>query len=112
MKTGLETISALLRGVQTTCVMMYICCVDKMIKKKLMRQSEGFGNKTVEQKQSSVFISKRRTREGKALPPVISVTQHYGVFTPEQDKDKTRTNQMLNLCIPMMPFTPGPTCLV
>ena len=33
----------------------------------------------------------------------------YGVFTPEQDTDKTTTRQMLNLCIPMMPFTPGPT---
>ena len=31
------------------------------------------------------------------------------VFTPEQDNDKTTTTQMLNLCIPMMPFTPGPT---
>ena len=29
----------------------------------------------------------------------------YGVFTPEQDNDKTTTRQMLNLCIPMMPFT-------
>ena len=29
-----------------------------------------------------------------------------GVFTPEQDNDKT-TRQMLNLCIPMMPFTPS-----
>ena len=27
-----------------------------------------------------------------------------------QDNDKTTTRQMLNLCIPMMPFTP--TCLV
>ena len=36
----------------------------------------------------------------------------YGVFTPEQDNDKTTTRQMLNLCIPMMPFTPGPTNLV
>ena len=35
-----------------------------------------------------------------------------GVFTPERDNDKTTTRQMLNLCIPMMPFTPGPTCLV
>ena len=35
-----------------------------------------------------------------------------GVFTPEQDTDKTTTRQMLNLCIPMMPFTPGWTCLV
>ena len=35
-----------------------------------------------------------------------------GVFTPEQDNDKTTTRQMLNLCIPMMPFTPGPLCLV
>ena len=33
-----------------------------------------------------------------------------GVFTPEQDKTKTR--QMLNLLIPMMAFTSGPTCLV
>ena len=32
-----------------------------------------------------------------------------GVFTPEQDNDKTTTRQMLNLCIPMTPFTPGPT---
>ena len=32
----------------------------------------------------------------------------YGVFTPEQD-NKTTTRQMLNLCIPMMPFTPGPS---
>ena len=29
----------------------------------------------------------------------------YGVFTPEQDNDKTR--QMLNLCIPMMSDKPG-----
>ena len=29
----------------------------------------------------------------------------YGVFTPEQDNDKTTTRQMLNLCIPMMTFT-------
>ena len=36
----------------------------------------------------------------------------YGVFTPEQDNDKTTTRQMLNLCIHMMPFTPGPTNLV
>ena len=36
----------------------------------------------------------------------------YGVFTPEQDSNKTTTRQMLNLCIPMMPFTPGPTNLV
>ena len=43
-------------------------------------------------------------------PACYEVTN--GVFTPEQDKDKTRTRQMLNLCIPMMPFTPGPTCLV
>ena len=28
-----------------------------------------------------------------------------GVFTPEQDNDKT-TRQMLNLCIPIMSFTP------
>ena len=40
-----------------------------------------------------------------------------GVFTPEQDNDKTMTrqrqdndNKMLNLCIPMMPFTPGLSC--
>ena len=32
--------------------------------------------------------------------------QSYGVFTPEQDNDKTMARQMLNLCIPMMPFTP------
>ena len=25
-----------------------------------------------------------------------------GVFTPEQDNDKTTTRQMLNLCIPVM----------
>ena len=39
----------------------------------------------------------------------------YGVFTPEQYNNKTTTRQMLNLCMPMMPFTPGPTfniCLV
>ena len=30
-----------------------------------------------------------------------------GVFTPEQDNDKTTTRQMLNLCISIMPFTPG-----
>ena len=30
----------------------------------------------------------------------------YGVFTPEQDNDKTTTRQKLKLCIPMMPFTP------
>ena len=34
-----------------------------------------------------------------------------GVFTPKQDNDKT-TRQMLNLCIPMMPFTPGLSDLV
>ena len=28
----------------------------------------------------------------------------YGVFTPEEDNNKTTTRQMLNLCIPMMPF--------
>ena len=33
------------------------------------------------------------------------------VFTPEQDNDKT-TRQMSNLCIPMMPFTPGLSDLV
>ena len=27
-------------------------------------------------------------------------------------QSKTTTRQMLNLCIPMMPFTPGPACLV
>ena len=27
----------------------------------------------------------------------------YGVFTQEQDNDKTTTSRMLNLCIPMMP---------
>ena len=32
-----------------------------------------------------------------------------GVFTPEQDNDKTTTRQMLNLCIPMKPFN---ICLV
>ena len=32
-----------------------------------------------------------------------------GAFTPEQDNDKTTTRQMLNLCISIMPFTPGPT---
>ena len=31
---------------------------------------------------------------------------HNGVFTPEQDNDKT-TRQKLNLCIPMMSFTPA-----
>ena len=35
----------------------------------------------------------------------------YGVFTPEQDNDKT-TRQMLNLCIPIMPFTPDMPDLV
>ena len=30
-----------------------------------------------------------------------------GVSTPEQDNDKTTIRQMLNLCISMMPFTPG-----
>ena len=35
-----------------------------------------------------------------------------GVFTPEQDNDNTTTRQMLNLCIPMMPFTPGLSDLV
>ena len=35
------------------------------------------------------------------------IQQEYinGVFTPEQDNDKT-TRQMINLCIPMIPFTP------
>ena len=33
-----------------------------------------------------------------------------GAFTPEQDNDKTTTRQMLNLCISIMPFTPGPAC--
>ena len=33
-------------------------------------------------------------------------TQTNGVFTPEQDNDKTTTRQMLNLCISIMPFTP------
>ena len=40
---------------------------------------------------------------------VLEVKRAYGVFTPEQD-DKTTTRQMLNLCIPMMPFTPGLSC--
>ena len=35
-----------------------------------------------------------------------------GGFTPEQDHDKTTTRQMLNLCIPMIPFTPGLSDLV
>ena len=30
-----------------------------------------------------------------------------GAFTPEQDNDKTTTRQKLNLCISIMPFTPG-----
>ena len=38
--------------------------------------------------------------------------QCYGVFTPEQDNDKTTTRQMLNLCIPMMSFTPDMSDLV
>ena len=29
--------------------------------------------------------------------------------TRQQDKDKTTTRQMLSLCSPIMPFTPGPT---
>ena len=36
----------------------------------------------------------------------------HGVFTPEQDTDKTTTRQMLNLCIPMTPFTPDMSELV
>ena len=40
------------------------------------------------------------------------LTIYNGVFTPEQDNDKTTTRQMLNLCIAMKPFTPGPACLV
>ena len=42
----------------------------------------------------------------------VGTVATYGVFTPEQDNDKTTTRQKLNLCIPMMPFTPGPTWLV
>ena len=45
------------------------------------------------------------------LLPEIEILHHSfvklpsnGVFTPEQD-DKTPTRQMLNMCIPMMPFT-------
>ena len=51
---------------------------------------------------------------GKKTPSVVSYRKRpcNGVFTPEQDNDKTTTRQMLNLCIPMMPFSPGPTCLV
>ena len=36
----------------------------------------------------------------------------YAVFTSDQDNDKTTTRQILNLCIPMMPFTPGPATTV
>ena len=36
----------------------------------------------------------------------------YGAFTPEQDNDKTTTRQKLNLCISIMPFTPGLSDLV
>ena len=36
----------------------------------------------------------------------IHVKHSNGAFTPEQDNDKT-TRQKLNLCIPIMPFTPG-----
>ena len=36
----------------------------------------------------------------------------YGAFTPEQDNDKTTTRQLLNLCIPMIPFTPDMSDLV
>ena len=35
-----------------------------------------------------------------------------GVFTPEQNNDKTTTRQKLNLWIPMMPFTPDMSDLV
>ena len=38
----------------------------------------------------------------------VSVSPSLMVFSHQS---KT-TRQMLNLCIPMMPFTPGPTCLV
>ena len=31
-------------------------------------------------------------------------TYTHGVFTPEQDNDKTTTRQMLNLCIPIIPL--------
>ena len=37
---------------------------------------------------------------------------NYGAFTPEQDNDKTTTRQKLNLCISIMPFTPGLSDLV
>ena len=36
----------------------------------------------------------------------------YGAFTPEQDNDKTTTRQKMNLCISIMPFTPGLSDLV
>ena len=44
--------------------------------------------------------------------PAVSLQSTNGAFTPEQDNDKTTTRQKLNLCISIMPFTPGPTNLV
>ena len=42
------------------------------------------------------------------MSPIIWLHVPYGVFTPEQDTDKTTARQMLNLCIPIMSFTAGP----
>ena len=64
--------------------------------------------KTKKYTHKHVIACSRRSQ----LQPYLTCTSAYtcrhrphGVFTPEQDTDKTTTRQMLNLCIPMMPFT-------
>ena len=49
--------------------------------------------------------------DGNTRQSVVTKQSPNGVFTPEQD-NKTTTRQMLNLCIPIMPFTPDMSDLV
>ena len=51
-------------------------------------------------------------RFGCAHSRIRHIMSCYGAFTPEQDNDKTTTRQKLNLCISIMPFTPGLSDLV
>ena len=68
--------------------------------------------KQKQQKKKKKKKKKKRRKKKKRKKKKNMEGPFNGVFTPEQDNDKTPTRQMLNLCIPMMPFTPGLADLV
>ena len=66
-------------------------------------------------------MSRIRNKDGRKVMHLFSFIVHVymqekntsnGAFTPEQDNDKTTTRQKMNLCISIMPFTPGLSDLV